>query len=244
MYVCHSVNKKEINARAVLYHMENWGLVIPETYGGEAYLLESDYHQMCTYIEKQRGVVIILTPYLMEDLAALVELDIIKSLFANGKIKVFTFSYGVDVLQLPGRMEWLSQTEVIQIEGMESVYEGICQVIGSQLEECIEKLGDVSLCKKTVKAFVQKDAYLLRIFEDYMNTEQFAVRTKIILLYTMYCYIAIKYQNLIQESFYGKCIRHLFESVDYYTQCGQLQLKIAERSFLLLICQIVELVSE
>ena len=54
--------------------------------------------------------------------------------------------------------------------------------------------------------------------------------TKIVLIYAMYCYIEMRYTTRITEPFYGNCIRKLYENVDYYTQWGTLQLRIAERS--------------
>lgn len=240
MYICHSLNKKETNARAVLCHMENWGLVVSKAYENYGQFMESDYHQIWNQIAMEKNVLIVLTPCLKEDIEALIELDIIKNLFTDGKVKVFTFSYGISLEELPDRMEWLKKTELMQIDGTESIYEGICHIIEYDLGQQMETLGGIHICRKLGRTLIEKDCYLQQIFNDYIGLDNFATKTKIVLLYTIYCYISIKYASQIKENLYGNCIRQLFQSLDYYEQCGSLQVKIAERSLLLLVFDIVK----
>lgn len=240
MYICHSFNKKETNAKAVLYHMENWGLVMPHVYEDNSRIMESDCNQIRSVIEKEKEILIILTPYLITDLEALIELDIIKNLFMSGTIKVFTFSYGIAEEELPKRMEWIKETEVLQIEGTEAVYEGICHMTESHLESMLEIAGGIHECREKAKVFIEQDRYLQQLSNDYKNLEHFSIKTKIVLIYTMYHYISIKHETHTGKQFYGNCIRQLFQEVDYYQVCGHTQLKIAEKSFLLLVCDIVK----
>lgn len=240
MYICHSLNKRETNAKAVICHMENWGFETSSVYENNELFLESDYHQIWKHIEMEKGVLIVLTSYLITDIEALIELDIIKRLFKDGKVKVFTFSYGIALEELPERMEWLKETNLMQIDGSEAIYEGICHIIECHLEQQMEKAGGIHVCRKVVETFIEKDYYLQQIFNDYISLEGFAIRTKIVLLYTMYCYISVKHAPQMERPLYGKCIKQLFQSVDYYEQCGVLQLKIVERSLLLLVCDIVK----
>lgn len=240
MYICYSRSKNESNAKAVLYHLENWGFTEGENDFEAENLMEVSYQQERDYIEKNGEALVIVTEQLIHDMTALVELDILQSLFMSGKIRVTAFVYGVEVSMLPEWLEWLKHTNIIPIEGMESVFEGLCQISEVHLEDCILKKSNFDRCKKTVSNFFLQDGYLKKIFSDYMDIEGYAVRTKIVLIYVMYCYITEKYGRWIQDTFYGKCIQKLFDRVECYTKWGMVQLKMAERSLFLIVCELNE----
>lgn len=244
MYVCYSRSKNESHAKAVLYHLENWGFTMPEEDGEKNIMREVTYEQECESIARHQEAVVVLTPQLIQDITALVELDILKSSFEKGRIKIVVFLYGVESSTLPQRLSWLGKAQLVRVTGMESVFEGMCHAVAVRIEKELFKQGDFNSCKKKFYAFLARDAYLKRIFREYTSLEAYAAGTKIVLIYAMYCYIEMRYTTRITEPFYGNCIRKLYENVDYYTQWGTLQLRIAERSLFLSICHMKEIPEE
>ena len=107
MYVCYSRSKNESHAKAVLYHLENWGFTMPEEDGEKNIMREVTYEQECESIARHQEAVVVLTPQLIQDITALVELDILKSSFEKGRIKIVVFLYGVESSTLPQRLSWL-----------------------------------------------------------------------------------------------------------------------------------------
>lgn len=233
MYICHSFSKKETHAEAVVYYMENWGLSVP--CNEDIYFLESDYAELQDIIEGEGSVLIVLTQYLGTDTEALVELDIIRKLFIDGKVRVFTFCYDVDLEELPCRMEWLKNTEMLPINGTDSLYQAICIIIDAHLNEDIKQTGSMGSCRRMAGERIREDRYISELFKEYEGLEKYAVKTKIVVLYTIYRYISVTYTIKRENSFYANCITHVFEELDCQEQCGTLQLKIVERSLLLLI---------
>ena len=75
MYVCYSRSKNESHAKAVLYHLENWGFTMPEEDGEKNIMREVTYEQECESIARHQEAVVVLTPQLIQDITALVELD-------------------------------------------------------------------------------------------------------------------------------------------------------------------------
>lgn len=236
MYICHSFHKKERYSEAVACYMENWGLSVPQICLEENYFLENDYVQLKCGIQNEKSVLIILTPYLITDVGALVELDIIKNLFMEKKVKVFTFCYDLELSNIPKRMEWLKKTEFMLIDGVSSLYQGICGIIDFHLEEHIERIGGISKCRNKAEKLLGEDRYISKMLEEYEKLEKYAVRTKIALLYAIYLYICVKYKKNNKNSFYDNCITQVFEEIDYQEECGILQLRIVERSLLLMAC--------
>ena len=104
MYVCYSRSKNESHAKAVLYHLENWGFTMPEEDGEKNIMREVTYEQECESIARHQEAVVVLTPQLIQDITALVELDILKSSFEKGRIKIVVFLYGVESSTLPQRL--------------------------------------------------------------------------------------------------------------------------------------------
>ena len=52
MYVCYSRSKNESHAKAVLYHLENWGFTMPEEDGEKNIMREVTYEQECESIAR------------------------------------------------------------------------------------------------------------------------------------------------------------------------------------------------
>lgn len=233
MYICHSFSKKETHTEAVVYYMENWGLSVP--CNEDIYFLESDYAELQDIIEGEGSVLIVLTQYLGTDTEALVELDIIRKLFIDGKVRVFTFCYDVDLEELPCRMEWLKNTEMLPINGTDSLYQAICIIIDAHLNEDIKQTGSMGSCRRMAGERIREDRYISELFKEYEGLEKYAVKTKIVVLYTIYRYISVTYTIKRENSFYANCITHVFEELDCQEQCGTLQVRIVERSLLLLI---------
>ena len=233
MYICHSFNRKETHTEAVIYYMENWGLSVP--CNEDIYFLESDYAELQDILEGEGSVLIVLTQYLGTDTEALVELDIIRKLFIDGKVKVFTFCYDVDLEELPCRMEWLKKTEMLPIEGAVSLYQAICSIIDVHLDEDIKKTGSMGNCRKMADELIRGDRYISELLKEYEGLEKYATKTKIVVLYAIYRYISVTYTIKSENSFYANCITHVFEELDCQEQCRTLQLRIVERSLLLLI---------
>lgn len=98
MYVCYSRSKNESHAKAVLYHLESWGFTMPEEDGEKNIMREVTYEQECESIARHQEAVVVLTPQLIQDITALVELDILKSSFEKGRIKIVVFYTGLNLL--------------------------------------------------------------------------------------------------------------------------------------------------
>lgn len=113
MYVCYSRSKNESHAKAVLYHLENWGFTMPEEDGEKNIMREVTYEQECESIARHQEAVVVLTPQLIQDITALVELDILKSSFEKGRIKIVVFLYGVESSTLPQRLSWLGKAQLV-----------------------------------------------------------------------------------------------------------------------------------
>ena len=114
MYVCYSRSKNESHAKAVLYHLENWGFTMPEEDGEKNIMREVTYEQECESIARHQEAVVVLTPQLIQDITALVELDILKSSFEKGRIKIVVFLYGVESSTLPQRLSWLGKAQLVR----------------------------------------------------------------------------------------------------------------------------------
>lgn len=117
MYVCYSRSKNESHAKAVLYHLENWGFTMPEEDGEKNIMREVTYEQECESIARHQEAVVVLTPQLIQDITALVELDILKSSFEKGRIKIVVFLYGVESSTLPQRLSWLGKAQLVRVTG-------------------------------------------------------------------------------------------------------------------------------
>ena len=115
MYVCYSRSKNESHAKAVLYHLENWGFTMPEEDGEKNIMREVTYEQECESIARHQEAVVVLTPQLIQDITALVELDILKSSFEKGRIKIVVFLYGVEFSTLPQRLSWLGKAQLVRV---------------------------------------------------------------------------------------------------------------------------------
>ena len=80
---------------------------MPEEDGEKNIMREVTYEQECESIARHQEAVVVLTPQLIQDITALVELDILKSSFEKGRIKIVVFLYGVESSTLPQRLSWL-----------------------------------------------------------------------------------------------------------------------------------------
>ena len=60
MYVCYSRSKNESHAKAVLYHLENWGFTMPEEDGEKNIMREVTYEQECESIARHQEAVVVL----------------------------------------------------------------------------------------------------------------------------------------------------------------------------------------
>ena len=58
MYVCYSRSKNESHAKAVLYHLENWGFTMPEEDGEKNIMREVTYEQECESIARHQEAVV------------------------------------------------------------------------------------------------------------------------------------------------------------------------------------------
>ena len=59
MYVCYSRSKNESHAKAVLYHLENWGFTMPEEDGEKNIMREVTYEQECESIARHQEAVVV-----------------------------------------------------------------------------------------------------------------------------------------------------------------------------------------
>lgn len=81
----------------------------------ESTINETSDYLLSRYIKEHKYVVIIVSQKLFTDMYALVELDIIKKLFAKGDITVFSIYDGKHIPVLPDRAEWINDTWKIPI---------------------------------------------------------------------------------------------------------------------------------
>ena len=90
---------------------------MPEEDGEKNIMREVTYEQECESIARHQEAVVVLTPQLIQDITALVELDILKSSFEKGRIKIVVFLYGVESSTLPQRLSWLGKAQLVRVTG-------------------------------------------------------------------------------------------------------------------------------
>ena len=143
MYVCYSRKQNESHAKSRFCITWKIGdLQCLKKTERKNIMREVTYEQECESIARHQEAVVVLTPQLIQDITALVELDILKSSFEKGRIKIVVFLYGVESSTLPQRLSWLGKAQLVRVTGMESVFEGMCHAVAVRIEEELFKQGD------------------------------------------------------------------------------------------------------
>jgi hypothetical protein len=137
MYLCYTSEKVDAMVSEVCCHMQDWGIPLTnicET-GYQEMLRESSYYELYERIEKESYAVIIMTKQLLQDVNALIELEILKRRFQQQKVKVFTFMNTVEELQIPQRFCWLKDTAIMVINGKEDIHRSACRIVSMVLQD-------------------------------------------------------------------------------------------------------------
>lgn len=137
MYLCYASEKVDNMVDIVCCHMQGWGIPLVnvcET-GYQEVLRESNYYELYERIVKEDYVIIFLTKNLLQDVQALVELDIIKKLYLRHKVKVVALMNKGEEISLPERVSWLQELEIVKINCEKDMRKAVFELVVTALGE-------------------------------------------------------------------------------------------------------------
>lgn len=199
MVIFYKRNPKEMDnesyAEAIKYRIEKLGIKA-EIAGDGIDTFTRDF------LINQKYIVIIVTPALLLDLAALFELDVMHRLFSENKVKIFSIFKNIVPNELPGRVSWIGLTKYSEPRGISDIYAAAIDVAA---EYWRDRLGSFEYV--TVEVYLRNrnfydDIFLRGIGGIYRELETYDIRAKILVLVIFNRYMVIKRRKL------RSCIKH------------------------------------
>lgn len=178
------------------------------------------------FLIDSKYIVIIVTPGLLLDFTALFELDLMKKLFTENKVKIFTVFKNVAPNELPDRVSWIRLSKYNEPEGISDIY---TVAVAVAAEYWRDKLGESQY--DTVDGYLRNrnfynDRFLKEISCIYRGLEKYDVRAKILVLVIINGYMVIKSRRLKVCTNNQECICGIAELVYQGRALTQSELEI------------------
>lgn len=165
------------------------------------------------FLINQKYIVIIVTPGLLLDLTALLELDVIHRLFVENKVKVFTIFKDIVPNELPDRVSWIRLTKYTEPNGISDIYTAAVDVAAEYWRDRLGDSEDVTVDVYLRNRNFYDDRFLRGISRIYRELENYDVRAKVLVLVIFNGYMVIKSRRLKGCTNHQECVGGMAELV-------------------------------
>lgn len=200
--------------------------------GGDKLLRENDYYVMSDTLKKSKYIVLVITKELLGDLSILVELDIINKLAQSGVVKVFAVLYGITTEDLPDRVKWLLDTNLIEVKDMLDAQWAalvIAEKFWYDKAICASVKMDwdmPNIVEYLKNSYVAGDKFVKELLEVYGRLDRHNYSKCMVVLILLNRYLCVKYPVLKLSKENQQCIKKMAETVYGSRAIGKREMNI------------------
>ena len=194
IFLCFANADRYSIAEPVLYHFENFG--IPMWYDRHS-LVIGDNRKMINFNEgiiSQSYSVLIITKNIESNVCANEEIEIVKSQYKLGKMRVFPILYNITADELPIKYCWMKEIIYREVTDSSGTLMTVSSIVYRYLKDKLESFPYKNLYE-TQDIFL--DDYLIQLLKMYYSIDNNNLNSKMTILYCINYYIHSKSDMLL-----------------------------------------------
>lgn len=186
IFLCFASADRYTIAEPVLYHFENFG--IPMWYDRHS-LVIGDNREKVNFHEgiiSQSYCVLLITKNIESNICANEEIQLVKSRYELGKMRVFPILYNITADELPAKYYWIKEIIYREVTDNSGTLDTVSSIVYRYLKDKLQSISYEHLFElKNVIA----DSYLCHLIEMYYSIDNNNLNAKMAILYCFNYYL-------------------------------------------------------
>lgn len=229
IFLCFANADRYTIAEPVLYHFENFG--IPVWYDRHS-LIIGDNRNDINFIEgiiSQQYCVLLITKNIETNICANEEIDIVKTQYQKGEMRVFPILYNITADELPPKYHWLKEIIYREVDDKSGTLKTVSSIAYRYLKDKLKNPKYNSLYEIIPDL---KEQYIHQLIAMYYEIDNNNLNAKMTILYCIFHYLQANYNKILPlyctkpfELFFSKTKLNInidFKELSILETCTQL----------------------